>query len=178
MVLYIKKNKVRMDFLADAQAFSPHISRISNADTKLSTLISYQTQLAGVSSTAKPLQGTLGVRIIPDSTTTTNILGYNCIKINTQTPDANTVNWVANINFDYNRLLGVFNGASAGLLPPNTKGLPLQTIINNTQNNLTTQIIATKIETQTIDDAIFEIPAGMQIMNLDKPLDPKIQNEK
>lgn len=167
VAIYAKMQKVRIDFLADENATTPYISRIADGETKEIAVLSHlYGENNALKTKLKPLEPAFGCSTRADSTQKMEILGYNCIQVTTQTPEAKIVSWIAPIAIDYNRLIAVFMGMNEGLLPQNALGIPLKTTIYETQTSRITQITATKVEPQPLAAFLFEIPPHYQLKTM------------
>lgn len=159
----IKGNAVRVDHFENMQATTPLNTYIADKNGKLLAVAggekdrtATETQLPAITAS------TWAAASIEKTGRTKKILGQDCYELIVQINAIKITAWVTAVDVDYNQLLAPLNSAYEGLLPLNSKGLPLELKVEN--NGLEAYSLrAIRFTPKAVDAGLFRLPAGLVV---------------
>jgi len=159
----IKGNAVRMDHYVDMQATKAQNTYIADKNGKLLAIAGGEKDRTATETYIQPIAPSIWAAATFENTgKTKKILGQDCFELIVQINAVKITAWVTSIDFDYNQLLAPLNSAYEGLLPVNTKGLPLEVTVESNGMEAYT-LRAVRFTPKTIDAGLFRLPAGLQV---------------
>lgn len=159
----IKGNAVRLDHYVDMQATKAQNTYIADKNGKLLAIAGGEKDRTATETYLQPIPAAIWSETTFEKTgNTKKVMGQDCYELIVQINSVKITAWVTAINFDYNQLLAPLNSAYEGLLPLNTKGLPLEVKVENNGMEVYT-LRAVRFTPKTVDAGLFRLPAGLEV---------------
>jgi len=159
----IKGNAVRLDHFENMQATSALNTYIADKNGKLLAVAGGEKDRTATETRLQAIPADIwAAASIEKTDKTKKILGQDCYELIVKINQVKITAWVTNIDFDYNQLLAPLNSAYEGLLPANTKGLPLEVKVESNEVEAYT-IRAVRFTPKVVDAGLFRLPAGLRV---------------
>lgn len=152
---FFKGNAVRIDFYGDMVATTPRNSYIADKNGRL---------LAWAMDVNGPVTDETRLQQIPATMwdkanivytgARKTIQGQNCRELEMRINQLVIKSWVADLPVDYNQLLAPIHSAYEGLLPENSRGLPLEVVVTN-QGREVFSMRALRVSNKPVDAGRF-----------------------
>lgn len=159
----IKGNAVRLDHFEHMQAIVPLNTYIADKNGKLLAVAGGEKDRTATETQLEVIPASIWAATTLEKTgKTKKILGKDCYELVMQISSVKITAWVTEIDFDYNQLLAPLNSAYEGLLPVNSKGLPLEVRVESKGLEVYT-LRAIRFTPKVVDAGLFRLPAGLVV---------------
>jgi hypothetical protein len=159
----IKGNAVRLDHFENMQATAPLNTYIADKNGKLLAVAGGEKDRTATETRLEAIPASIWAQAKIEKTgNTKKILGQATYEMIVEINTVKITAWVTAIDFDYNQLLAPLNSAYEGLLPDNSKGLPLEVKVENMGIEAYT-LRAIRFTPKTVDAGLFRLPAGLAV---------------
>lgn len=159
----IKGNAVRLDHFENMQATTPLNTYIADKNGKLLAVAGGEKDRTATETRLETIPANIWAQASIEKTgKTKKMLGQTVYELIVQINTVKITAWVTNIDFDYNLLLAPLNSAYEGLLPQNSKGLPLEVKVESDGLEVYT-LRAVRFTPKSVDAGLFRLPAGLTV---------------
>ncbi len=159
----IKGNAVRMDHFENMQATTPLNTYIADKNGKLLAVAGGEKDRTATETRLEAIPASIWAQANIEKTgNTKKLLGQTVYELVVSINHIKITAWVTAIDFDYNLLLAPLNSAYEGLLPENSRGLPLEVKVENNGVEVYT-LRAVRFTPKVVDAGLFRLPAGLAV---------------